>query len=112
MDLNDLDVEHLRTSGDRPVFRPDDPGYDLERVGYNLATPQQPAVIVGATSARDVIAAVNFAAAVPPEQFRDAWEPHDYERLAAIKAAYDPANRFRVNVNIPPGPAASRLRAS
>jgi FAD/FMN-containing dehydrogenase len=62
MDLNDLELEHLRTSVDGPVFLPHEPGYDRERVGHNLATPQLPAVIVGATSARDVIAAVNFAA--------------------------------------------------
>jgi hypothetical protein len=49
MDLNDLELEHLRTSVDGPVLRPDDPGYENERLGYNLATPQQPAVIVGAT---------------------------------------------------------------
>jgi hypothetical protein len=54
---------------------------------------------------------LNFLAAVPPDQFRDAWAPHDYERLAALKATYDPYNRFRVNVNIPPVLAARRSQA-
>jgi hypothetical protein len=60
MDLNDIELKHLRTSVDGPVSLPHEPGYDRERVGYNLATPPQPAVIVGATSARDVIAAVKL----------------------------------------------------
>jgi FAD/FMN-containing dehydrogenase len=55
---------------------------------------------------------LNFIGAVPPEQFRDAWEPPDYDRLAALKAVYDPANRFRVNVNIPPRPVATSPRTT
>jgi FAD/FMN-containing dehydrogenase len=33
---------------------------------------------------------------------RAAYRDADYERLAAIKATYDPQNLFRVNHNIPP----------
>ncbi|MFI6290489.1 BBE domain-containing protein [Nonomuraea sp. NPDC050790] len=33
---------------------------------------------------------------------RTAYEPHDHERLAALKTVYDPANVFRANYNILP----------
>lgn len=37
-----------------------------------------------------------------PHEVRAAYRAADYERLAAIKAVYDPHNVFRVNHNIPP----------
>lgn len=45
-----------------PVFRPGEDGYDDERAGFNLAMDHRPELIVGATGADDVIAAVNYAA--------------------------------------------------
>jgi Berberine and berberine like len=36
------------------------------------------------------------------EEVRSAYGDADYRRLAAGKAAYDPANLFRLNHNIPP----------
>jgi FAD/FMN-containing dehydrogenase len=45
-----------------PVFRPGDEGYDEERGGYQLADPHRPDLVVGATSAADVTAAVRHAA--------------------------------------------------
>jgi hypothetical protein len=46
-----------------PVFTPGDDGYDDERIGFQLAGPHRPALIVGAEDADDVRAAVEFAAA-------------------------------------------------
>ena len=46
-----------------PVLVPGDPGFAEEVTGYNLATVTAPAVVVGATSADDVAAAVRWAAA-------------------------------------------------
>ena len=37
-----------------------------------------------------------------PERVRQAYDPEDYARLAALKQAWDPANMFRLNHNIPP----------
>src|SRR4051812_46066778 len=45
-----------------PVFQPGDDGYDAERTGFQLDDPHRPSVIVGASSAADVQAAVTFAA--------------------------------------------------
>ncbi|WP_382465367.1 FAD-binding oxidoreductase [Streptomyces noursei] len=46
-----------------PVFRPGDEGYDAERSGFQAGHRHRPAVIVGATNAADVAAAVAFARA-------------------------------------------------
>lgn len=47
-----------------PVLRPGDPGYAEEIAGFNLAYTPAPAVVVGATCAEDVAAAVRHALAV------------------------------------------------
>ncbi|MEU0738512.1 FAD-binding oxidoreductase [Streptomyces sp. NPDC006134] len=46
-----------------PVLRPGDDGYAEEVTGFNLAALRTPDVVVGATSADDVVAAVRWAAA-------------------------------------------------
>ncbi|GGO32734.1 FAD-binding oxidoreductase [Micromonospora parathelypteridis] len=45
-----------------PVLLPGNERYDVECASYNLAVPQQPALVVGAANAADVQAAVRFAA--------------------------------------------------
>jgi FAD/FMN-containing dehydrogenase len=45
---------------------------------------------------------VNFLADVDEAQVRAAYPNGTWERLAAIKARYDPDNFFRLNQNIPP----------
>ncbi|MEO8621698.1 MAG: BBE domain-containing protein [bacterium] len=46
---------------------------------------------------------VNFMADEGDERVKDAYNPHTFARLRAIKTAYDPHNRFRMNQNIQPG---------
>jgi hypothetical protein len=50
----------------------------------------------------DDAAYVNFLAAEGPERFHAAYPHGTYERLARIKATYDPTNLFRLNQNVPP----------
>jgi FAD/FMN-containing dehydrogenase len=45
---------------------------------------------------------VNFLGVVDQAQVRAAYPGRTWERLAAIKARYDPTNLFRLNQNIPP----------
>ncbi|NJD29362.1 MAG: FAD-binding oxidoreductase [Chloroflexi bacterium] len=45
---------------------------------------------------------VNFLSGEGPERIRAAYPGATFDRLAAIKARYDPANLFRSNENIPP----------
>lgn len=45
---------------------------------------------------------LNFLAVSDPEASRTSYEAATYERLAALKAKYDPTNVFRLNHNIPP----------
>lgn len=49
---------------------------------------------------------MNFLTQEEQGRVRDAYGPN-YDRLAAIKAKYDPTNVFRVNQNILPVPAAT-----
>lgn len=50
----------------------------------------------------DDSAYVNFLGDEGPARVRDAYPPATWERLAAIKARYDPTNLFHLNHNIPP----------
>jgi len=45
---------------------------------------------------------VNFLDNAGKERVRDAYPGSTWERLAAVKARYDPTNLFRLNHNIPP----------
>ena len=45
---------------------------------------------------------VNFMADEGARRVKDAYEARTFQRLQAIKAAYDPHNLFRVNQNIAP----------
>jgi FAD/FMN-containing dehydrogenase len=45
-----------------PVFHPGRPGYAEEVSGFNLASSHTPDLVVGATSATDVVAAMRWAA--------------------------------------------------
>lgn len=46
-----------------PVMLPGEDGYDDERAGFELTVDHHPAVVVGASSAQDVVTAVAWAAA-------------------------------------------------
>ncbi|MBF6170616.1 FAD-binding oxidoreductase [Nocardia blacklockiae] len=54
--------------------------------------------------ARDDAGYVNFLVENDPERIRHSYGAK-YERLAAVKAVWDPRNVFRHNANIPPNPA-------
>jgi len=58
--------------------------------------------VVDALRGDDHTAYVNFIGDEGPERVRDAYPPATWERLAAIKAVYDPTNLFQRNQNIPP----------
>ncbi|MCU1411628.1 MAG: FAD-binding protein [Rhodoglobus sp.] len=55
------DFTALRSAVSGPVLTPADEGFAAESTGFNLFYAHSPEVVVGATSAADVVAAVNFA---------------------------------------------------
>lgn len=59
--LSDTAIEDLKQATRGPVLVPGDPGYDDARAVWNGLHDKHPSVIVRATGAADVIAAVNFA---------------------------------------------------
>lgn len=50
----------------------------------------------------DAGAYVNFLADEGPDRVRAAYPPATWDRLASVKAQYDPMNLFRLNQNVPP----------
>jgi hypothetical protein len=56
------DLTTLRSAVRGPVLTAGDPEYAADATGYNLAVVHKPDVIVGATSAADVAAAIGWAA--------------------------------------------------
>jgi FAD/FMN-containing dehydrogenase len=58
--------------------------------------------LAGALRQDDHGAYVNFLADEGEERIRDAYPGATWDRLAEIKARYDPTNLFRLNQNIPP----------
>ena len=50
----------------------------------------------------DDVAYVNFVGDEGPEGVHKAYPAPTWERLAALKAQYDPMNLFHLNQNIPP----------
>lgn len=60
--ISAAELSRLAGRIDGPVLRPGEPGYEAETHTWNLTLRHRPAVAVGATSARDVQAAVAFAA--------------------------------------------------
>ncbi|MFC5725029.1 FAD-binding oxidoreductase [Streptomyces gamaensis] len=61
--LAPADVEELRSQVAGPVLLPGQDGFAEEHTGFELSVEHRPLVIVCATGAADVIAAVRFAAA-------------------------------------------------
>jgi FAD/FMN-containing dehydrogenase len=52
---------------------------------------------------------VNFLQDEGPERIRAAYPGATWDRLATVKAAYDPENVFRLNHNVPPATANGRI---
>jgi hypothetical protein len=57
---------------------------------------------------RDKGAYVNFLNDEGEERVRAAYPGATWDRLAAVKARYDPTNLFHLNQNVPPAPRAAR----
>jgi FAD/FMN-containing dehydrogenase len=77
-----------------------DPGADAENVAWTREAfaGLQPFVAGGAY--------VNYLLAEPEERIRAAYGGEVYDRLARVKARYDPGNVFQLNQNIRPALAA------
>lgn len=56
-----LALKALRLMLPERVLTPDDPGYDAARAGFSIADQPAPDIVVVASCADDVVAAVNFA---------------------------------------------------
>jgi hypothetical protein len=110
-----IELRHLGGALDRPARRPLAAGTRGAAYHLLLRIPAQAgdveAVRRVADEAMRRLKPWDTGAALPgflfdhgadPDRVRLAYAEPDYRRLAAIKAAYDPRNRFRVNHNIPP----------
>ena len=88
----------LATAMRGTLTAPGDADYDERRALHNAMIDRRPALIARCTDAADVIAAIGDEG---QDRVRASYRDH-YDRLAGIKAVYDPENVFRVNQNILP----------
>ena len=105
-----------RVGRDETAFTQRDAAYN---VNINAVwTPEDPDAERHIQWARDYFAAmqphagdrvyVNFLGDEGPHRVRQAYGSATYDRLAELKATYDPDNFFRLNQNIHPSWAANR----
>ena len=105
-----------RVGRDETAFTQRDAAYN---VNINAVwTPEDPDAERHIQWARDYFAAMqphardrvylNFLGDEGPHRVRQAYGPATYDRLAELKATYDPDNFFRLNQNIHPSWAANR----
>ena len=105
-----------RVGRDETAFTQRDAAYN---VNINAVwTPEDPDAERHIQWARDYFAAmqphardrvyVNFLGDEGPHRVRQAYDPATYDRLAELKATYDPDNFFRLNQNIHPTWVANR----
>jgi hypothetical protein len=73
----------------------DDPGHRAQRAAWVDGT-------VALLDQGDAGVYVNFLGDEGPERVRAAYPGSTWDRLAAVKATYDPGNLFRRNQNVPP----------
>ena len=78
---------------------------DLDERGAHAASNHELAVSI---QRGPVGAYVNFLGDEGPDRVRDAYPGPTWDRLADIKARYDPTNLFRLNQNVPPTIARGR----
>lgn len=114
-------VAQLRVLGGAMARVPKDAtafAHRQSRIMANLAAfysgPEDKAVrqawvteFASALQQNDTGAYVNFLSDEGQARVRAAYPGRTWERLAAIKAHYDPTNLFRLNQNIPPAPESS-----
>ena len=81
--MSALDIDALRAATAGPVLARDEDGFREEIVGYNLAGPVSPDVVVGVTSEDDVAAAVKFAAEQELPVYAQATGHGNYARITS-----------------------------
>ena len=87
--VSDSAVRELRAGFAGEVLVPGDAGYEDARTIFNAMIDRRPAVIAQCERVEDVAASIRFGR-------------ENYDRLAGVKAAYDPDNIVRLNHNIEP----------
>jgi FAD/FMN-containing dehydrogenase len=114
-----MSVAQLRVLGGAMARVPDDAtafAHRGRRIMVNVAAlyerpEDRPVHEAWVTGFHDVLcrgdtgAYVNFLSDEGEDRIRGAYPGPTWDRLAAIKARYDPTNLFRLNQNIPPAPA-------
>jgi len=89
--VSDALARELKRSFSGEVLTAADHGYDEARTIWNAMVDRRPAMIARCAHTDDVAASVKLA------QKHDLQVSERYDRLARVKARYDPDNFFRSN---------------